>query len=161
MLIEIREMVSFELSKEIKKDVFHPVTSIGQRKNWVPTRKQTSDLRIPHSDALPLSHRDSTVSEVYYFVPYLWQDEKHLSLKSYVVCWISWIHIKKEKINFQILHTTFSLFPALIMWPYLSLIWSVSGKMIRNWGKKKLMWAKIMGLGCSGQNYHQPFNSKI
>ena len=33
MLIEIREMVSFELSKEIKKDVFHPVTSVGQRKN--------------------------------------------------------------------------------------------------------------------------------
>ena len=26
------------------------------------------DLWIPHSDALPLSHRDSTVSEVYYEV---------------------------------------------------------------------------------------------
>ena len=32
MLIKIREMVSFELSKEIKEDVFHPVTSMGQRK---------------------------------------------------------------------------------------------------------------------------------
>ena len=31
-------------------------------KNW------TSDLRIPRSDALALSHRDSTVSEVYYEV---------------------------------------------------------------------------------------------
>ena len=31
-------------------------------------RNQTSDLRIPRSDALPLSHRDSTVSEVYYKV---------------------------------------------------------------------------------------------
>ena len=31
-------------------------------------RNQTSDLRIPRSDALPLSHRDSTVSEVYYEV---------------------------------------------------------------------------------------------
>ena len=31
-------------------------------------RKRTSDLRIPRSDALPLSHRDSTVSEVYYDV---------------------------------------------------------------------------------------------
>ena len=30
-------------------------------------RKRTSDLRIPRSDAL-LSHRDSTVSEVYYEV---------------------------------------------------------------------------------------------
>ena len=31
-------------------------------------RNQTSELRIPRSDALPLSHRDSTVSEVYYEV---------------------------------------------------------------------------------------------
>ena len=28
-------------------------------------RNGTSDLRIPRSDAQPLSHRDSTVSEVY------------------------------------------------------------------------------------------------
>ena len=56
-------MVSFELGKEIEEDVFRLVTSVG-----VPTRKGTSDLRIPRSDALPLSHRDSTVSEVYYEV---------------------------------------------------------------------------------------------
>ena len=31
-------------------------------------RNQTSDLRIPRTDALSLSHRDSTVSEVYYEV---------------------------------------------------------------------------------------------
>ena len=31
-------------------------------------RNRTSDLRIPRSDALPLSHRDSTVNEVYYEV---------------------------------------------------------------------------------------------
>ena len=31
-------------------------------------RNRTLDLRIPRSDALPLSHRDSTVSEVYYEV---------------------------------------------------------------------------------------------
>ena len=31
--IEIREMVNFELGKEIKKDVFRLVTSMGQRKN--------------------------------------------------------------------------------------------------------------------------------
>ena len=31
-------------------------------------RNRTSDLRIPSSDALPLSHRDSTVSEFYYEV---------------------------------------------------------------------------------------------
>ena len=33
----------------------------------VSMRNRTSDLRIPRSDALPLSHRDSrSVSEVYY-----------------------------------------------------------------------------------------------
>ena len=31
-------------------------------------RNRTSDLRIPRSDVLPLSHRDSTVTEVYYEV---------------------------------------------------------------------------------------------
>ena len=31
-------------------------------------RNRTSDLRIPRSGALPLSHRDSTVSEVCYKV---------------------------------------------------------------------------------------------
>ena len=31
-------------------------------------RNRTSDLRIPRSEALPLSHRDSTASEVYYKV---------------------------------------------------------------------------------------------
>ena len=31
-------------------------------------RNRTSDLRIPRSDTLPLSHTDSTVSEVYYEV---------------------------------------------------------------------------------------------
>ena len=32
-------------------------------------RNQTSELWIPLSDAPPLSHRDSIVSEVYYEVP--------------------------------------------------------------------------------------------
>ena len=31
-------------------------------------RNRTSDLRIPCSDALPMSHRDPMVSEVYYEV---------------------------------------------------------------------------------------------
>ena len=31
-------------------------------------RNRTLDLRIPRSDALPLSHRDSTVNVVYYEV---------------------------------------------------------------------------------------------
>ena len=35
---------------------------------WVLKRKRTSDLRIPRSDTLPMSQRDSTVSEVYHKV---------------------------------------------------------------------------------------------
>ena len=31
-------------------------------------KNRSSDLRIPRSDTLPLSHRDSTVSEMYYEV---------------------------------------------------------------------------------------------
>ena len=39
-----------------------------KNKFWVPMRNRTWNLRIPRSDALPLSHRGSTVSEVYYEV---------------------------------------------------------------------------------------------
>ena len=45
-------MVSFEPGKETEEDVFRFVTCVG-----------TSDLRIPRSDALSLSHRDSTVTK--------------------------------------------------------------------------------------------------
>ena len=42
---------------------------MGQRKNSeYPMRNRTSDLRIPRSDAVPTSHRDSTVSKVCYEV---------------------------------------------------------------------------------------------
>ena len=45
------------------------VTSVGQRKSSeFPMSNRTSDLRIPCSDALPLSFWDSTVSRVYYEV---------------------------------------------------------------------------------------------
>ena len=45
------------------------VMSVGQRKSSeFPMRNRTSDLRIPCSDALPLSFWDSTVSRVYYEV---------------------------------------------------------------------------------------------
>ena len=39
--------------------------SIVKKKFLVPMGNRTSDLRILRSDALSLSHRDSTVSEVY------------------------------------------------------------------------------------------------
>ena len=54
----IREMVSFELGKDIKKDVFRLVTVVGQRKNTESgIRNRTSNLRIPRPDVLPLSHK--------------------------------------------------------------------------------------------------------
>ena len=31
-------------------------------------RNRSSDFQSPHSDALPLSHRDSIVSRAYYYV---------------------------------------------------------------------------------------------
>ena len=40
----------------------------NKKKFWVPMRNWTSDLQIPYSDVLPLSHRDSTVSKVYHQV---------------------------------------------------------------------------------------------
>mgnify|MGYP007020684827 CR=1 FL=1 len=54
-------MVSFGLGKEMKKNVFFClVMSMEQGKDseLIPISNQTSDLRIPCSDALPLSHRD-------------------------------------------------------------------------------------------------------
>ena len=39
-----------------------------KKKFLIPIRNRTSDLRITRSDALPLSHRDSMLSEVYYEV---------------------------------------------------------------------------------------------
>ena len=55
------EMVNFELGEELRKMFFRLVTSVGQRKN----SESPSDLR---SDALPLSHKDSSVNGVYYEV---------------------------------------------------------------------------------------------
>ena len=39
---------------------------------WVPMRNQTLDCQIPSSAALPLSHRDSMVSEAHYEVQFSW-----------------------------------------------------------------------------------------
>ena len=55
--------------KTLEKDVFSSCHERGTKeKFWVPLRKRTLDIRIPRSDAMPLSHRDSTMSEVYYEV---------------------------------------------------------------------------------------------
>ena len=54
--------------KKLKKDVFRLARAWEKKKLLVPMSNRTSDFRIPRSDALPLSHRESTVSEVYYEV---------------------------------------------------------------------------------------------
>ena len=61
-------MVSFELGEELRKMFFSLVTGVGWRKILSP--HEESNLRPSDllSDALPLSHRDSSVNEVYYEV---------------------------------------------------------------------------------------------
>ena len=68
-------MASFELGKEIEKDIFASCHERGTKeKFWVPMRNRISELQIPHFVALLLIHRDSTVRdssvpyEVYYEV---------------------------------------------------------------------------------------------
>ena len=57
-------MVNFELSEKMKKGFFKSWQEHGTKeKNSMFMRNQTSDLQILCSDALPLSHRDSTVSK--------------------------------------------------------------------------------------------------
>ena len=61
-------MVSFELDEELRKMFFRLVTSVGWRKILSPHEESNlrpSDLR---SDALPLSHQDSSMSDIYYEV---------------------------------------------------------------------------------------------
>ena len=57
-------MVSFELGKEIERDVFRLVTSAPQRKKILSPHEEshrTSDSRMSGSNALPSSHRDTMV----------------------------------------------------------------------------------------------------
>ena len=75
---EIKEndqnILSFKHPRKLRKMFFRLVTSVGQRKILSPHEESNlrpSDLR---SDALPLSHKDSSVSGVYYD-----KTKKHLS----------------------------------------------------------------------------------
>ena len=53
-------MVSFELSKDIEKDVFHLDMSVGQRKNYVGSREESnlrpSDSTLRYSETEPQRH---------------------------------------------------------------------------------------------------------
>ena len=58
-------MIILLLGKQIEREV----RSVEQRKNYEAlVKNRTSDLRIPRSGALLLSHRDSVVSEAHYEV---------------------------------------------------------------------------------------------
>ena len=74
------EMVSFELGEELRKMFFRLVTSVGQRKILSP--HEESNLRPLRSDALPLSHKDSSVSRIYYEVLMTLLTEESLWLSS-------------------------------------------------------------------------------
>ena len=53
-----------ERNRSVEKDFCSSCHERGtEKKFWVPMRNRTSEIRIPRSDALPLSHRESTVSE--------------------------------------------------------------------------------------------------
>ena len=63
------ERIYAQIEKEVCSSCHERET---KKKFWVPMRNRTSLLRIPRSDALPLSHRDSMVSRARYKV-YIWQ----------------------------------------------------------------------------------------
>lgn len=53
------------MSEEIEKDVIGLIMSLGKVENsWVLVRNRISDLKTLHSNALPLSYKDSMVSKV-------------------------------------------------------------------------------------------------
>ena len=99
----IGEKVSFDLGKEIEKDVFRLVTSVGQRK----TSESPWGIELQTFRAPSLSHRDSitkfichascillgtrnvnsVTADNFSFIPISWQDEKHLSLSLCILTW--------------------------------------------------------------------------
>ena len=105
-LNRIRKMISSEPGKEIEKVVISPCHERGTKKTfWVPIRNRTSDLRIPRSDALPLSHRDSMVSKAYYKV-HIWHASCILlgSAMSIASCFVNWI---RKMVTFVWVRETF------------------------------------------------------
>ena len=66
----IRKIVSFELGKEIEKDVFRFVTSMGQRKILSP-HEETNALMLFHSSGglriLSLSHTFDKTKNIFLY----------------------------------------------------------------------------------------------
>ena len=92
-LNRIRKMVNSEPGKEIEKVVISSCHELGTKKTFrVPIRNRTSDVRIPCSDALLQSRRDSMVSKAYYKV-HIWHTSCILlrSVMSIASCFVNWI----------------------------------------------------------------------
>ena len=105
-LNRIRKMISSEPGKEIEKVVISSCHERGTKKTfWVPIRNWTSDLRIPCSDALPQSRRDSMVSKAYYKV-HIWHASCILlrSAMSIASCFVNWI---RKMVTFVWVRETF------------------------------------------------------
>ena len=66
----IRQIVSFELGEEIDKDVFHFVTSMGQR-NILSPHEETNALMLFHSSGglriLSLSHTFEKTKNIFLY----------------------------------------------------------------------------------------------
>ena len=66
----IRKIVSFELGKEIEKDVFRFVTSMGQR-NILSSHEETNALMLFHSSGglriLSLSHTFDKTKNIFLY----------------------------------------------------------------------------------------------
>ena len=85
----------FDLSKENRERCFSSRHKRRTKKNfWVPMRNRTSDLLIPRSDAAPLSHKDSTVSVVYY--------EAHMTRVRPVLFFLYSTLVTRRKTSFSI-----------------------------------------------------------
>ena len=60
-LIEIVEMVSFDLGKELRKMFFHLMSQAWDKEKVMSPHEELNLRPLDlHSDALPLSHRDSS-----------------------------------------------------------------------------------------------------
>ena len=105
-LNRIRKIVSSEPGKEIEKGGISSCHENGTKKTfWVPIRNWTSDLRIPRSDALPQSRRDSVLSKAYYKV-HIWHASCILlrSVMSIASCFVNWI---RKMVTFVWVRETF------------------------------------------------------
>ena len=88
------ETVSFELGKEIEKDVFSSCHERGtMKKFWGPMRNRTSDLRIPRSEYL---HKNLTTKQQHNLC--FWSKNKFLTTKAKTSTFV-WVQGRGQQTN--------------------------------------------------------------